>query len=359
MSWRDIDDDFKRSGVVCSGRSESKGINQRLQQTKQNSMMLRCFLFSVLCCLQCFVLGQSQEGQPFYASFYSSRDLNDAVDVYMAEYRENATEISFELQSILSTYGPMEEWKVGRIPDFSNLFNVKRKPLAASFRADLSRWDVSNADSMIDMFLESPMNFDVSLWNVSKVVRFNGMWDGATAFTGQGLSEWQPYSGKYFQNMFRGCNNLTVSTDDLSKWNVRNALNMNGMFANSNFGLDENDAAALCAWPYRTLYPGVTTQDMFSGSTCANTTPPDLNQRADHPIAFCHNDCTAYYNQYYANRNKSPNILFLMTDQQRYDAIGYVQNRLARYDIHLKIRTPNLDALLQSGAYFENAYTQW
>ena len=44
-----------------------------------------------------------------------------------------------------------------------------------------------------------------------------------------------------------------------------------------------------------------------------------------------------------------PNILVLMTDQQRWDALGCAGNR--------KIRTPNMDALAASGVYFRNALT--
>ncbi|KAL3909378.1 MAG: hypothetical protein SGARI_002624, partial [Bacillariaceae sp.] len=204
------------------------------------------------------------------------------------------------------------------------------------------------------------MNFDVSQWDVSSCQRFNGMWDGAVAFEGIGLQFWNPTSGKYFQNMLRGTTSLSVSQAALANWNVQKALNMNNMFANSKFG-SNNDENSLCQWPYRTLYPGVTLDNIFSGSNCQNTTSPNLLVRADAPISFCSNDCSTYYNEYYdggSNKKKSPNVLFLMTDQQRYDAIGYVQEQLARYDSHLKVRTPNLDALLQSGAWFENAYTQ-
>jgi len=44
-----------------------------------------------------------------------------------------------------------------------------------------------------------------------------------------------------------------------------------------------------------------------------------------------------------------PNILFLMTDQQRFDALGCAGNA--------KIHTPNLDALAASGVQFTNAFT--
>ena len=43
------------------------------------------------------------------------------------------------------------------------------------------------------------------------------------------------------------------------------------------------------------------------------------------------------------------NLLFIITDQQRYDALGYAGNAA--------IKTPNLDRLAEQGAYFRNAYT--
>jgi len=43
------------------------------------------------------------------------------------------------------------------------------------------------------------------------------------------------------------------------------------------------------------------------------------------------------------------NLLFIMTDQQRYDALSFAGNGV--------LETPNLDRLAQQGAYFKNAYT--
>lgn len=44
---------------------------------------------------------------------------------------------------------------------------------------------------------------------------------------------------------------------------------------------------------------------------------------------------------------KKPNIIFILTDDQRWDALGYVGNELAY--------TPQMDKLAQSGVYFKNA----
>lgn len=49
-------------------------------------------------------------------------------------------------------------------------------------------------------------------------------------------------------------------------------------------------------------------------------------------------------------KESRPNLLFIMTDQQRFDALGAA----GRYDF---LRTPNLDRLAAEGVMFTNAYT--
>ena len=46
---------------------------------------------------------------------------------------------------------------------------------------------------------------------------------------------------------------------------------------------------------------------------------------------------------------KPINLLFIMTDQQRFDAFGRAGSKV--------LKTPHLDAMAREGAYFENAYT--
>lgn len=46
-------------------------------------------------------------------------------------------------------------------------------------------------------------------------------------------------------------------------------------------------------------------------------------------------------------QNSRPNIIFILTDDQRWDALGYVGNRF--------VSTPNMDYLAQKGVYFKNA----
>jgi arylsulfatase A-like enzyme len=51
----------------------------------------------------------------------------------------------------------------------------------------------------------------------------------------------------------------------------------------------------------------------------------------------------------HAQLNKKTNLLFIMTDQQRFDAMSIAGNKV--------LKTPNLDRLAKQGARFKNAYT--
>lgn len=50
------------------------------------------------------------------------------------------------------------------------------------------------------------------------------------------------------------------------------------------------------------------------------------------------------------NIDKRPNLLFIMTDQQRFDALGVVGS-------YPYLQTPNLDRLAREGAFFTHAYS--
>jgi len=52
----------------------------------------------------------------------------------------------------------------------------------------------------------------------------------------------------------------------------------------------------------------------------------------------------------FGGQSGKPNLLLLMTDQQRFDALSYAGNKI--------LDTPNMDRLAREGAWFENAYTQ-
>ena len=69
-----------------------------------------------------------------------------------------------------------------------------------NYNGDISKWDVSNVNSMEDMFLGSGFNQDISKWDVSNVTNMHGMF----------------------------CN--SKFNKDISKWDVSNVESMSYMF---------------------------------------------------------------------------------------------------------------------------------
>jgi len=51
-----------------------------------------------------------------------------------------------------------------------------------------------------------------------------------------------------------------------------------------------------------------------------------------------------------ARKGRKPNLLFIMTDQQRFDALSYAGNKI--------LKTPNMDRIAREGVWFQNAHTQ-
>eukprot|EP00957_Ditylum_brightwellii_P206199 15347282-Ditylum_brightwellii.AAC.1 len=47
-----------------------------------------------------------------------------------------------------------------------------------------------------------------------------------------------------------------------------------------------------------------------------------------------------------------------MTDQQRFDMIGAVQDQMSHYNGKTKVKTPNLDKLMKESTSFMRHYTQ-
>jgi len=51
----------------------------------------------------------------------------------------------------------------------------------------------------------------------------------------------------------------------------------------------------------------------------------------------------------HGKKDIKPNIIFILTDDQRWDALGVAGNNL--------IKTPEMDALAKNGVYFKNAFS--
>lgn len=292
--------------------------------------------------------------------FGSSAELLQAVDTYLsADPDEQA------VLEIISQFGVMESWDVSKITDFSHIFSRDRNPNAVQLHADLSQWDVSNSQSFANMFQGARIvDFDVSTWDVSNAKNFSRMFDSASSFQGRGLASWDISSGQDFTEMFRGAtsfgtndnnNNLCVWRDLLSKEAVTE-----NMFLESQCPTEQDERDDLDAVPSLRAADGADSVTVSFCQPCplmSETQVPESDSTVYNEGEEGEAETTTTTSEETDNK-KRPNILLLMTDQQRFDTIRYVQDELQQYNDVFKIDTPNLDRLVQEGAYFRNAYCQ-
>ena len=120
----------------------------------------------------------------------------------------------------------ISRWDVSNVEDMTSMFeNCK------NFNCDLSKWKTNKVLAAKECFSGcTHFDCDLSDWNVSKIQDMMKMFNGCESFKGKGLKYWD-VSGVTvgFTNMFCDCINFT---EDLSDWNISNALFIGGMFEN-------------------------------------------------------------------------------------------------------------------------------
>ncbi|KAG7371623.1 molybdenum cofactor biosynthesis protein C [Nitzschia inconspicua] len=108
-------------------------------------------------------------------------DELNSISITIVDTIDVVTTQTTAMETLLQTYGPIEQWKTQRVRDFSNLFNAKRNPKAATITLDLSQWDVSNAESLIAKAFAISKRFDMMLgldtdpFEMNSILGFNAM----------------------------------------------------------------------------------------------------------------------------------------------------------------------------------------
>lgn len=99
---------------------------------------------------------------------------------------------------------------------------------AYSFSGDLSRWDVSNVESLSWTFYDATsFNSDLSAWNTSRVTDMSYTFLGAVSFEGKGVSNFNLSSAKDIHGAFYLCSMFDA---DLSSWETGNVVDMSELF---------------------------------------------------------------------------------------------------------------------------------
>lgn len=224
------------------------------------------------------------DGRNLVTSITTNLELREA----MMQYLDPTTQ-----PSAIVAYGPIANWDVSAVEDFSKLFiDDSNQPLpgAHAFNDDISGWDVSSGTSFLAMFksassfnreisnwdvssgtdfravfsLASAFNQDISNWDVSSSVSFLSMFHFATVFNVD-ISDWNVSGSAAFQNMFNSAN---AFNQDISKWDVSSATIFNHMFYQAS-AFNQN----LCSWGAHYSLDN-TYNGMFNGSGCSNVSYP-------------------------------------------------------------------------------------
>ena len=115
----------------------------------------------------------------------------------------------------------ISSWNVSNVTNMQDTFNTAR-----NFNQDLSGWNVSNVTTMNGMFQNaSAFNQNINTWDVGNVTDFYWLFGGATLFD-QPLDNWNVSKGTQFRLMFYD----SSYNQDITGWNVSNAMHMDGMF---------------------------------------------------------------------------------------------------------------------------------
>ena len=95
----------------------------------------------------------------------------------------------------------ISNWNTSNNKDMTRMFSG-----CHNFNCDLSNWDISNVEDMIETF-KNCENFDCDLsnWDVSNVEDAYCMFYKCEKFKGKGLENWNVDNVQYMKNMFINC----------------------------------------------------------------------------------------------------------------------------------------------------------
>lgn len=166
-----------------------------------------------------------------------NKDFNKKNGIKITEFPKNSDELKKIIKDRYDKLGPGTKQKpidfndidTSSITDFVNVFNRSKFEYI-----DISGWDASRVDSMMNMFYScEKLVFigDIGEWDVSNVETFRGMFFNCRSLESIGdLSEWKVTDKlRDVCSMFCMCFKLK-NIGDIGKWEMRNVSNTCEMF---------------------------------------------------------------------------------------------------------------------------------
>jgi surface protein len=192
------------------------------------------------------------------SGFSTKAQLRAAVIDWYEECSASSTNAA-NLAGNSLEYGPIGDWDVSAITDFSELFDMESHQTANSrFIAfvDLSNWDVSNGTNFYAMFKDfrGRGGIDISGWDLGKATNCGSMFAGipfaqyikglsalGSTFTSEitnlsyMLKDIRSAYGDYYDT-----ESSSIVEFDLSSWNVGSVTDMSNMFNGSTNSVNGN-----------------------------------------------------------------------------------------------------------------------
>ena len=180
-------------------------------------------------------------------TFYNARTFNQDLSGWNVS---NVTTMNGMFTNAKAFNQNINTWDVGNVTDFYWLFGG-----ATVFDQPLDNWNVSKGTQFRFMFYVNSYNQDITGWNVSNAMYMDGMFKNNSVFN-QDISNWDVGNARDMYEMFYGA---TAFNQDIGSWNVKNATRMYNMFQNAtSFNQD------LSLWP---INPTNNLKNMFDGAT--------------------------------------------------------------------------------------------
>ncbi len=186
----------------------------------------------------------------------------EKFDVSNVKTFDNLFDNNYNLRTIGKKEGEfdLKAWNTGNATSMVRMFYN----CSYLTSLDLGNWDTNNVKDMSHMFYycKSLKNLDVKNWNTNKLTQMNYMFEGCSNLEQLDLSGWNTAEVidmsrlfascsklkeivfgpnwnvgkvKFFNNFFNGCTNLEKDCLHLEKWDTNSAVNMSGMFMQTNF----------------------------------------------------------------------------------------------------------------------------
>jgi surface protein len=156
---------------------------------------------------------------------YQAVDAMDNATSYYASHPENLT-ITSEPTPVTIRYGYLlGRWNVSLLTNFSRVFDPWRH---LPFNPDRALQEGrENQSTTAPSGLAIWFNEDLSGWDVSNAVTMFGMFAGAASFQGRGLENWDT---SRVVNLSYAFMDATSFNGQISRWNTKSAITMEGMF---------------------------------------------------------------------------------------------------------------------------------